>query len=40
MVTPQLAIRDWLDRARMIDRRCRWIFSLVFTIASVMIFLR
>jgi Neurotransmitter-gated ion-channel ligand binding domain/Neurotransmitter-gated ion-channel transmembrane region len=35
MVTTKFANRDRLDLARAIDRRCRWIFPLVFAIATV-----
>lgn len=39
MVTTKFANRDRLDLARTIDRRCRWIFPLVFAAASLLTFL-
>jgi hypothetical protein len=39
MVTTKFANRDRLELARTIDRRCRWIFPLVFIIAAALIFL-
>lgn len=39
MLTTKFANRDRLDLARKIDRRCRWIFPLVFTVATAAIFL-
>lgn len=39
MVTTKFAHRDRTDSARAIDRRCRWAFPLVFTVATVVIFL-
>jgi len=38
MVTTKLANRDRLGLARLIDRRCRWAFPLVFVAASAVIF--
>jgi len=40
MLTTKFANRDRLDLARTIDRRCRWIFPLVFVVLSGVIFLR
>lgn len=39
MVTTKFANRERLDFARTIDRRCRWIFPLVFAGASLLTFL-
>lgn len=40
MVTTKFANRDRLDLARKIDRRCRWIFPLVFSAGTAITFLR
>ena len=40
LVTTKLANRDRLGLAQTIDRRCRWIFPLVFAITSVVILSR
>lgn len=40
IVTTKFAHRDRVDLARTIDRRCRWIFPLVFAISSVAILCR
>lgn len=37
IVTTKFANRDRLDLAQTIDRRCRWIFPLVFAVSSVVI---
>lgn len=39
IVTTKFANRDQLELARTIDRRCRWIFPLLFTTGSTLIFL-
>jgi hypothetical protein len=39
MVTTKLANRNRTELARAIDRRCRWIFPLVFAIATTLTFL-
>jgi hypothetical protein len=39
MVTTKFANRDRTELARKIDRRCRWIFPLVFSAATIAIFL-
>lgn len=40
MFTTKFANRDRTELARAIDRRCRWIFPLVFAASTTMIFLR
>jgi hypothetical protein len=40
VTTTKFANRDRLDLAQAIDRRCRWIFPLVFAISSVVILCR
>ena len=40
MLTTKLAARNRLETARTIDRRCRWIFPLVFAVFAAAAFLR
>jgi hypothetical protein len=39
MVTTKFATMDRIELARRIDRRCRWIFPLMFTVVTAFIFL-
>lgn len=40
LVVTKFAKHDRLEQARTIDRRCRWIFPLIFGITSTVVFLR